>query len=98
MDEVSVAALPATIPEPGSFEISYQLSYFPRHDASLQANSSEVDAQPTQAQRPGPRDAWIATRARWPGSLQRMVRPHSRRPAHKHGSDKCREETPGLNL
>ena len=27
----------------------------------------------TQAQRPGPRDAWIATRARWPGSLQRMV-------------------------
>ena len=29
----------------------------------------------TQAQRPGPRDAWIATRARWPGSLQRMVRP-----------------------
>src|SRR5439155_342845 len=28
----------------------------------------------TQAQRPGPRDAWIATRARWPGSLQRMVR------------------------
>ena len=45
MDEVSVAALPATIPEPGSFEISSQLSYFPRHDASLQANSSEVDAQ-----------------------------------------------------
>jgi hypothetical protein len=29
----------------------------------------------TQAQRPGPRDAWIATGARWPGSLQRMVRP-----------------------
>src|SRR6266568_993691 len=29
----------------------------------------------TQAQRPGPRDAWIATEARWPGSLQRMVRP-----------------------
>src|SRR6059036_2712074 len=28
------------------------------------------------AQRPGPRDAWIATRARWPGSLQRMVRHH----------------------
>ena len=28
----------------------------------------------TQAQRPGPRDAWIATTARWPGSLQRMVR------------------------
>src|SRR5881397_2059666 len=25
------------------------------------------------AQRPGPRDAWIATRARWPGSLQRMA-------------------------
>jgi hypothetical protein len=31
----------------------------------------------TQAQRPGPRDAWIATTARWPGSLQRMVRPRS---------------------
>ena len=30
----------------------------------------------TQAQRPGPRDAWIATRARWPGSLQRTVSPH----------------------
>jgi hypothetical protein len=29
----------------------------------------------TQAQRPGPREAWIATGARWPGSLQRMVRP-----------------------
>jgi hypothetical protein len=28
----------------------------------------------TQAQRPGPRDAWIATGARRPGSLQRMVR------------------------
>src|SRR2546425_290021 len=27
----------------------------------------------TQAQRPGPRDAWIATWTRWPGSLQRMV-------------------------
>src|SRR5262245_31430209 len=31
----------------------------------------------TQAQRPGPRDATIATRARWPGSLQRMVRRQS---------------------
>ena len=30
----------------------------------------------TQAQRPGARDAWIATGARWPGSLQRMVRRH----------------------
>ena len=29
----------------------------------------------TQAQRPGPRDAWTATVMRWPGSLQRMVRP-----------------------
>src|SRR5688572_16471511 len=29
----------------------------------------------TQAQRPGPREAWIATVTRWPGSLQRMVRP-----------------------
>jgi hypothetical protein len=28
----------------------------------------------TQAQRPGPREAWIATVMRWPGSLQRMVR------------------------
>lgn len=28
-----------------------------------------------QAQRPSPLDAWIAARARWPGSLQRMVRP-----------------------
>ena len=28
----------------------------------------------TQAQRPGPRDAWIATGAYRPGSLQRMVR------------------------
>src|SRR3954464_261087 len=27
-----------------------------------------------QAQRPGPRDATIATVMRWPGSLQRMVR------------------------
>src|SRR5439155_20903028 len=30
----------------------------------------------TQAQRPGPWDASIATRARWPGSLQRLVRHH----------------------
>ena len=29
----------------------------------------------TQAQRPGPRGRSIATGARWPGSLQRMVRP-----------------------
>jgi hypothetical protein len=29
----------------------------------------------TQAQRPGLRDAWIATTALTPGSLQRMVRP-----------------------
>ena len=28
----------------------------------------------TQAERPGPWDAWIATGARRPGSLQRMVR------------------------
>ena len=28
----------------------------------------------TQAQRPGPRGATLATGARWPGSLQRMVR------------------------
>jgi hypothetical protein len=28
----------------------------------------------TQAQRRDPREAWIATRARWSGSLQRMVR------------------------
>ena len=28
----------------------------------------------TQTQRPGPREAWIATGARGPGSLQRMVR------------------------
>ena len=32
----------------------------------------------TQAQRPGPRDVSIATVMRWPGSLQRMVRPISR--------------------
>jgi hypothetical protein len=32
----------------------------------------------TQAQRPGPRGVWIATRGRWPGSLQRMVRRQSR--------------------
>src|ERR687890_19664 len=32
----------------------------------------------TQAQRPGPRDATIATGMRWPGSLQRMVRPRCR--------------------
>src|SRR4051812_14869123 len=30
----------------------------------------------TQAQRPGPREAWMATGMRWPGSLQRMVRHH----------------------
>ena len=30
----------------------------------------------TQAQRPGPRDAWFASRARWPGSLRRMVSFH----------------------
>ena len=29
----------------------------------------------TQAQRPGTRDVTMATTARWPGSLQRMVRP-----------------------
>jgi hypothetical protein len=31
----------------------------------------------TQAQRPGPWEAGMATGARWPGSLQRMVRPRS---------------------
>jgi len=31
----------------------------------------------TQAQRPGPRGRPIATATRWPGSLQRMVRPLS---------------------
>src|SRR5438093_10118697 len=38
----------------------------------------QIDAarRTTQAQRPGPRDAWIATWTRWPGSLQRMVRRH----------------------
>jgi hypothetical protein len=35
----------------------------------------------TQAQRPGPREAWIATVMRWPGSLQRMVR----RQGHRGG-------------
>src|SRR6266487_3571722 len=35
---------------------------------------SNINGLTTQAQRPGPRDAWIATGARWPGSLQRMVR------------------------
>ncbi len=34
-----------------------------------------INGLTTQAQRPGPRDAWIATATRWPGSLQRMVRP-----------------------
>jgi hypothetical protein len=32
-----------------------------------------LPAVTTQAQRPGPRDARIATVPRWPGSLQRMV-------------------------
>src|SRR6185369_245188 len=32
----------------------------------------EVLCGTTQAQRPGPQDAWIATAMRWPGSLQRM--------------------------
>src|SRR6266566_4771619 len=36
------------------------------HDARCRLTS--------QAQRPGPRGRWIATRTRWPGSLQRMVR------------------------
>jgi hypothetical protein len=31
----------------------------------------------TQAQRPGARDAWIATATLSPGSLQRLVRPSS---------------------
>src|SRR5439155_4808946 len=31
----------------------------------------------SQAQRPGPRGRWIATWTRWPGSLQRMVRPRN---------------------
>src|SRR3982750_260371 len=35
-----------------------------------------VGSRPTtQTQRPGPRDASIGTVVRWPGSLQRMVRP-----------------------
>src|SRR4051812_21907223 len=33
----------------------------------------------TQAQRPGPRARTMATVMRWPGSLQRMVRPHRHR-------------------
>src|SRR5438034_1195364 len=39
----------------------------------------------TQAQRPGPRNAPIATWTRWPGSLQRMVRPHR----HKVTNQQC---------
>jgi hypothetical protein len=34
---------------------------------------STFSSPTTQAKRPGPRDAAIATRARWPGLLQRMV-------------------------
>jgi hypothetical protein len=34
---------------------------------------SPPDGLTPQAQRPGPQDAWIATTARWPGSLQHMV-------------------------
>src|SRR5689334_19694972 len=37
----------------------------------------------TQAQRPGPRDAMIATVTRWPGSLQRMVRRRDLSVSHK---------------
>src|SRR5215218_4633166 len=33
-----------------------------------------TSALTTQAQRPGPRDAWIVTGERGPGSVQRMVR------------------------
>src|SRR5438309_1800741 len=39
------------------------------------SNEVRIVCLTTQAQRPGPRDAWIATWTRWPGSLQRMVRP-----------------------
>src|SRR5438874_595443 len=46
-------------------------SSFLRHSSvcpSRQARDFEaVTGLTTQAQRPGPRDAWIATRARWPG-------------------------------
>lgn len=54
-----------------------------RHDGNAQGRSRLVwerrvddPAVTAQAQRPGPRDAWIATGARWRGSLQRMFRRH----------------------
>ena len=55
---------------------SYSHRQGPEVCPSRQARDFEaVTGLTTQAQRPGPREAWIATRARWPGSLQRMVRP-----------------------
>ena len=46
---------------------------------SAEVNGGVKGDLTTQAQRPGPREAWIATRARWPGSLQRMFRHHRHR-------------------
>jgi hypothetical protein len=48
----------------------------------------------TQAQRPGPREAWIATVMRWPGSLQRMVRPRFWVGAHTVSSLTLEERVP----
>jgi hypothetical protein len=49
-----------------------------QHQQHLSSAATEHDGKfhlTTQAQRPGPRGRAIATRARWPGSLQRLVRP-----------------------
>jgi hypothetical protein len=45
--------------------------------ASCVHNGDVLVGLTTQAQRPGPRGRPIATTTRWPGSLQRMVRPRS---------------------
>src|SRR5437899_5739930 len=47
----------------GSDHLPNRGKHFPVHEDGVGLT--------TQAQRPGPREAWIATRARWPGSLQR---------------------------
>ena len=55
--------------------LNRQFKFYRGHTITLRqtVNTRNISCLTTKPQRPGPRDAWIATAARWPGSLQRRL-------------------------